>query len=80
MVEQAESGLRLLVADRSLPCCELHRQFDFIGNFDAPEETVGLIDVLATRTVVIGTFAVEPADVTDVDIGSFLTAFRIMIR
>ena len=41
---------------------------------------VGLIDILATRTVVIGTVAVEPADVTDVAIGSFLTAFRIMIR
>ena len=41
---------------------------------------VGLTDILATRTVVIGTVAVEPADVTDVAIGSFLTAFRIMIR
>jgi hypothetical protein len=41
---------------------------------------VGLTDILATRTVVIGTVVLEQDDVTGITIGSFLTAFRRMLR
>ena len=61
---------------------ELMRRYGAIPvmKYETQMRYVGLTDIPATRTVVIGTVAPKSADVTSVTIGSFLTAFRRMLR